>query len=290
MSDAATGLSRDGPLTTSVNQSRVYRPRSIPSGGPQHRIPKIVHADKPKQAGKRGRTGGVALLPSHPAVADERSLFPGSVIGADESPRLLIDGVNSHKVGKVVTKGGWKGMPIFTLTLEERSTCPRSCEQWLSCYGNNMPFARRHRLDDDLMIALKTELRAKQQRHPAGFVVRAHILGDFGSPDNPDLALTYVGMWHLAFRENPALRMFSYTAHDPASAIGKAIRALNVLFPDRCRVRFSGRDMGGEGALVIDSAAASRHVVCPAQTDATDCCATCALCWSMDRTVEFVRH
>lgn len=272
---------------------RIYPKRRIPSGGPQHRIPKIVHG-KPRREG-RGRSGGVVLLPSHPAVTGERTLFPGSVTGADESPRLLVGGFNSRKVGKVVTKGAWKGMPIFTLTLEERSTCPRSCAQWLACYGNNMPFARRHRLDEDLIVALAYELGAKQRQHPGGFVVRAHILGDFGSADDPDLALTYIGMWHLAFQENPALRMFSYTAHDPYCVIGKAIRALNILFPDRCRVRFSGRASvggnGGEGAVVIDGAVADDGaVICPAQTGATDCCATCALCWSMDKTVAFLRH
>lgn len=269
---------------------RIYPKRSIPSGGYQHRIPKIVHAERPSRDGRRGRSGGLVLHPVHPAVVEGRTLFPGSVTGADESPRLLVGGFNSRKVGKVVTKGAWKGMPIFTLTLEERATCPRICDQWQACYGNNMPFARRHRLDEDLIVALSYELGMKQREHPGGFVVRAHILGDFGSEQDSDLALTYVGMWHLAFQENPALRMFSYTAHDPASVIGKAIRALNILFPDRCRVRFSGRDMGGEGAVVIERVADSRHVVCPAQTGATDCCATCALCWSMDRTVEFLRH
>lgn len=277
-----------------MSASRTYPKRSIPSGGTQHRIPKIVHGDKPARDGKRGRSGGLVLHPQHPAVIEARTLFPGSVIGADESPRLLVGGFNSRKVGKVVTKGGWRGMPIFTLTLEERSACPRSCAQWEACYGNNMPFARRHRLDEDLIVALSYELAVKQGAHPGGFVVRAHILGDFGSTDDPELALTYVGMWHVAFQENPALRMFSYIAHDPASVIGKAIRALNILFPDRCRVRFSGRinvgGNGGEGAVVIDTRAASQHVVCPAQTNATDCCATCALCWSMDKTVEFLRH
>lgn len=273
---------------------RSYPKRSIPSGGPQHRIPKIVHGSPRERQGRRGRKGGIVLHPSHPAVAEARTLFPSTVIGADESPRLLVDGYNSRKVGRTVTKGAWKGMPVFTLTLEERASCPRSCQQWEACYGNNMHLARRHRLDEDLIVALAFELGAKQRQHPGGFVVRAHILGDFGSAEDPDLALTYIGMWHLAFQENPALRMFSYTAHDPASVIGKAIRALNVLFPDRCRVRFSGHAMPGgapgEGALVIESLADSRFVVCPAQTGATDCCATCALCWSMIRTVEFLRH
>ncbi|MEM6586709.1 MAG: hypothetical protein AAF692_13235 [Pseudomonadota bacterium] len=252
-------------------------------GGSQHRIAKTKHSE-----GKR--RGAVTLHPKHPAVTAERPLFQKTVVEAMDSPRLLIDGVNQRKIGRRVTKGAWAGMPIFTLTLEERATCPRSCEQWLSCYGNNMPFARRHRLNHDLIIALMGELRQKHQRHPDGFVVRAHVLGDFGSPDDEDLALTYTGMWHVAFQQIPSLRMFSYTAHDPETRIGKSIRAMNILYPDRCRVRFSGRDMGGEGAVVIEGLGDSEHVVCPAQTDQTDCCATCALCWSMDRTIEFLRH
>ena len=31
-------------------------------------------------------------------------------------------------------------------------------------------------------------------------------------------------------------------------------------------------------------------ILCPAQTGATDCCATCALCWASTRTIAFRRH
>ena len=48
-----------------------------------------------------------------------------------------------NKVGQFVHKGEFKGYRIFTLTLEERATCPKSCNQWDVCYGNNMPFAHR---------------------------------------------------------------------------------------------------------------------------------------------------
>ena len=260
--------------------------RRFPSGGPQHRIPKIVHAAP--RAERRG--GPVTLKPEHPAIREARTLFPSTVVSAANSPRLLVEGRNSRKVGSRVTKGAWKGMPIFTLTLEERATCPSTCEQWHACYGNNMHMARRHRLDINLITRLFREIAEKSMQHPDGFVVRAHILGDFGSPDNEELALRYVDMWRYAFSRFSALRMFTYTAHAPYTDIGMAIRQLNIEFPDRCRIRFSGHELGGEGAVVIDSLAESRHVVCPAQTDQTDCCATCALCWSMDYTVEFLRH
>lgn len=262
---------------------RTYPKRVIPSGGPQHRIPKLVH-------GRKTQRSSVTLHPTHDAVREGRTLFPSTVVNAEDSPRLLVDGYNQRKIGRRITKGDWAGMPIYTLTLEERATCPRSCKQWLACYGNNMHFSRRHRLDEDMIVHLYDEIEAKAAQHPHGFVVRAHILGDFGSPDNAELAMTYVRMWRLVLSEFPALHMWSYTAHHPDGEIGQLIRALNANFPDRCRVRFSGHDLGGEGAVVIDRPEDSQHVICPAQTDRTDCCATCALCWSMDRTVEFLKH
>ncbi len=33
-----------------------------------------------------------------------------------------------------------------------------------------------------------------------------------------------------------------------------------------------------------------QSIPCPAQTGATDCCATCALCWQSDRSIAFKRH
>ena len=48
-----------------------------------------------------------------------------------------------NKLGRLVTKGKFKGYKVFSLTLEERATCPTSCERWGDCYGNNMPFAHR---------------------------------------------------------------------------------------------------------------------------------------------------
>lgn len=250
-------------------------------GGAQHRMVPIRHKEK---------KGGVTLHPAHDAIRETRTLFAKSVVNAEDSPRLLVDGHNQRKIGKRITKGEWAGMPIFTLTLEERATCPTTCQQWLSCYGNNMPFSRRHRLDEDLIVRLYDEIGAKAQKHSGGFAVRAHILGDFGSPDNTDLAMSYIRMWRLALTEFPALRMWSYTAHHPDSEIGQLIRSLNANFPNRCRVRFSGHDLGPEGAVVIETLADSQHVVCPAQTGQSDCCATCALCWSMEPTVEFLRH
>jgi hypothetical protein len=78
-----------------------------------------------------------------PAYRSGRSIFPSRVFDPDEVQRVLKDGHQSRKIGKFVTKGPRRGWPLFTLTLEERATCPRSCKAWAFCYGNNMQAAER---------------------------------------------------------------------------------------------------------------------------------------------------
>jgi hypothetical protein len=223
------------------------------------------------------------LADSHPAIAEGRTIFPTRVFDANEVPRLLVSGVNSRKIGKVVMKGRWRGFPIFTLTLEERATCPRTCLEWKTCYGSNMQFARRVAHGPELEARLWDELAAKQAKHPAGFVVRLHVLGDFYSAE-------YVALWAAALGAFPALRVFGYTAHAPDSEIGGLIAALVKGGGERFAVRFSGLDEPTGGSVVIERGEATAHVVCPAQTGGTDCCATCALCWHSDRTIAFWRH
>lgn len=238
-------------------------------GGSLHRI-----ANKPaKNTGAR-----ITLHPDHPAMVQARTIFPSTVMHPADSPRLLVSGMNQRKIGRIVTKGKWAGMPIYTLTLEERATCPASCTEWSTCYGNNMHLARRHVAGLALEGRLIDELVALARKHQQGFVVRLHILGDFYSE-------AYADLWREALAELPELHIFGFTAHRLGTPIGNAVSGLNAAHPDRCRIRFSGAD-----ALVIERKADSVHVVCPVQTGATDCCGTCALCWSMGRTVEFVRH
>lgn len=249
------------------------RSRSAPYGGPQHRIAKTV---------VRG-TSRIQLPDIHPALADGGTLFPGTVVDPAQSPRLLVSGMNSRKTGRLVTKGRWAGFPIFTLTLEERATCPRTCEQWRTCYGNNMHYARRHAAGPVLEERLAVELRALAAAHPCGFVVRLHILGDFYSVD-------YVRLWGRMLDELPALRIFGFTAHALDTAIGAEVLRITGRDDGRCWIRFSGMRLGPLGSVVIDDQAESRGVVCPAQTGRTDCCATCGLCWASPRTIEFLRH
>ncbi len=246
--------------------------RHFPNGGALKR-----HV-KPK-----GKKASTVLADTHRAIVERGTLFPHTVVHPSNAPRMLVDGINSRKIGKLVTKGRWAGMPIFTLTLEERATCPSTCLEWNSCYGNNMHWARRLMPGKALEERLALELSIKALEHPAGFVVRLHVLGDFYS-------VGYVRFWTLALARIPALRVFGFTARAPESKIGAAVLAMTTRADERCWIRFSGIDAGGLGAVVIPTAAESKRVVCPAQLDKTDCCGTCGLCWTMDRTIEFVRH
>lgn len=233
----------------------------------------------------------VKPLPAdHDAILNHRTLFPSTVVDAADSPRLLVSGHNSRKTGIKVTKGPWAGMPIFTLTLEERATCPHDCHMWGTCYGNGMPMARRHRHGSDFEGKLARELNGLQQAHPEGYVVRLHILGDFYSVE-------YVAAWYAWLKRFPALRVFGYTAWDDDSKIGAAVFRLREGMWDRFAIRFSNEEPVAGGATTLwEKPTKPRDgdvVVCPAQTGATECCGTCGLCWhpaAKDMTIGFVAH
>lgn len=124
---------------------------------------------------------GVVLPAFDQAARSGRTLFPSRVYAPEEVARVLKSGHQSRKIGAFATKGPRRGWPIFTLTLEERATCPRSCQQWRSCYGNNMQATERIEPGEALENALVAELAELQAKHPDGFMVRAHVLGDFYS-------------------------------------------------------------------------------------------------------------
>lgn len=225
---------------------------------------------------------GIAIGALHPAYRSGRSIFPSRVFDVDEVQRVLKDGHQSRKIGKTVMKGHRKGWPIYTLTLEERATCPRSCLAWGFCFGNNMQAAERITAGPELEARLLVELAELQAAHPGGFMVRLHVLGDFYS-------LGYVAAWAAALELYPALHVFGFTARLPGTPIGDALFALATHHWERFAVRFSGL----EGPLLAARVAQDDDpmaIACPAQTGATDCCATCALCWQSDRSIAFRRH
>lgn len=228
------------------------------------------------------------LRPDHPALAEERTIFPTTVIAPADAPRLLVSGANQRKLGDRVTKGPWAGMPIYCLTLEERATCPTGCHNWAKCYGNSMPWSRRLRHGPDLEDGLHRELAALQLRHRAGFVVRLHILGDFYS-------VAYVERWAAWLDRYPALRVFGFTAWPPSSPVGAAVARLADERWDRFAIRLSSTTPGPSTAITIDSAddRAGDGIICPAQTGAAASCGSCGLCWSATarpKAIFFLTH
>lgn len=228
---------------------------------------------------------GIVLRSFDQAARGGRTLFPTRVFAPAEVQRVLKSGHQSRKIGAVVTKGFAKGWPIFTLTLEERATCPRSCAEWLTCYGNNMQAAERIEAGPELELAIIAEVAALAIAHPGGFLIRLHVLGDFYSEE-------YAAMWSALLSLHPALHLFGFTAHAPRTPIGRAVALMAADFGwQRAAIRFSGQPHELRASQVLapgESPGAS--VQCPAQTGGTDCCGTCALCWQSDRSIAFRRH
>lgn len=236
----------------------------------------------------RGQNGNARWTPrdDHEALVKGRTIFPSTVKDPEEVGDIFKDGHHNSKIGRKVTKGKWKGFPIYTLTLEERKTCPRSCTEWATCYGNNMHLSQRWKHGPDLELYMELELRDLAESHPKGFVVRLHVLGDFYS-------VAYVRRWHLMMTMFENLHVFGFTARNhPDGEITQAIAAINREFPDRWMIRFSDADMPRMAATVIERGerAPEGFITCPQQTGKTLCCATCALCWHSRKSIAFVRH
>jgi hypothetical protein len=261
------------------------KPRALRDpGGGQRRF--VAYRSEPEKS--------VGLPDDHAAVVEGRTLFPGNVVGPFSSPRLLVSGKNNPKTGATVMKGAWAGWPIYTLTLEERKTCPRSCAQWQGCYGNAMQWPRRNdAFHEDFIAALAAEVITVARQHPDGFVVRLHVLGDFYSA-------RYVLVWAHLLRMLPNLHVYGYTARrvdrDDAESrkTAAAIAVLTSTMWDRFAIRTSHTEAGAERAIVVDEDPKSPDIIiCPAQTEATEACATCGLCWAgaaRSKTIAFLKH
>lgn len=228
------------------------------------------------------RPSKVRPLPEdHPAVVAGHSVYVS--IPAERAPRVLVSAHNNPKIGTRVLKGEWRGMPQFTLTLEERATCPRSCQQWLDCYGNTMRWARRLRQGPVLEARLASEVAALAYSHPSGFVVRLHVLGDFYS-------VGYVELWGRLLDHFPELHIWGFTANRPWSrdpderTIGEALRRV-AMRHSRFRLRVSNVD-----TEVIDAPEEARGQICPAQLSEKASCGSCTFCWSLPQIISFLRH
>lgn len=178
----------------------------------------------------------------------------------------------------------WQGKTMYSLSLEERATCPDDCAQWDNCYGDNMPFAHRFdHTDPNFISDLEHQLSSLNDKHKEGFVVRLHVLGDFYSAK-------YLLQWQRWLHEFENLNVFGYTHHAYTSPLGSMISNINKYADTRFRIRFSDDSDTQFSAHVGTSAAEFGGIMCPEQVGKTDSCATCGYCWTSEKPVVFLEH
>ena len=187
----------------------------------------------------------------------------------------------------VIKKGKFKGYVIYTLTLEERATCPRYCYHWDNCYGNNMMFAHRIQHGPELEAALQKEV-AELCATYRGVIIRLHVLGDFYSVE-------YVNLWDGLLEKHDNLAIWGFTGHSPDSRIGFQILDIRGRgeYGDRFNIRFSNAPDWQFSANSADlfEPVKNKSVICPEQTGATESCSTCTICWAAkDMQVLFQTH
>ncbi|MDP2332160.1 MAG: hypothetical protein Q8M19_15850 [Reyranella sp.] len=228
--------------------------------------------------------GKPRILPeNHRAVVNGEPLFTSRVFSARDLARILIPGEMNSKIGGLWEKG-WRGTRIVTLSLPERSTCPRSCEQWRSCYGNRQRFTIRVRPDEHLIPKLEAEIGILLSRF-SRISVRLHQLGDFFDEG-------YARFWVDQVRRRPGLHCFGFTAWPKSTPIGKIIDDASREW-DRFKVRFSGAE-GERSTEVMEAAPRGRHadgaITCPAETGDTPKCESCGLCLTTTKKIIFALH
>jgi hypothetical protein len=266
-----------------------HQVKVIRDGTPRWSDPPILHGQKLRRwtSHRPPLKNVLELAADHPAVVEGRTIFPSRVFDAADVGRVLVPGESSRKIGGYISKGAWKGSRIFTLSLEERASCPRACTHWRSCYTNHMPFTKRLRHGPTLVARIEQELVELTERHPEGVVIRTHISGDFWSTG-------YVRQWARWLRRFSNLRVFGYTAYPPRSRIGSEIRAVTDRYWSRFAIRFSNSTLETRAANTIHyqplQPVVPEGIVCPAQTAKTETCGTCALCWGSERNIAFIAH
>ncbi len=133
----------------------------------------IVRLPGKRQGKPRGSGNATGLPTGSPALVKGQPFYQNKVkIAGSDRRNVLKSGHNNSKIGRMVVKGEWRGMPIYTLSLAERTTCPSRCVEWRTCYGNHMPWADRYLPGEELIAKLTTELLILNRKHPSGFVVR----------------------------------------------------------------------------------------------------------------------
>lgn len=226
----------------------------------------------------------------HNAIVNSTTLYQKNIYDVRQYPHKVIKPSTNGKLGRKVTKGKLKSFPIYTLTLVERETCTNACEHWTDCFGNNMPFGHRFKTVG-LMPRIKKELDVLDNKHPKGYLLRLHILGDFYS-------VNYVKFWAKQLAVRPELNIYGYSRHhygpknlDKWSRnIGQALLDVrNSIGFERFAVRFSTLPEDVLSANTEHNTAPA-SITCPVQLDKTENCGTCTLCWTVKKPITFLDH
>lgn len=248
------------------------------------RFVKVRTSEQPRKQRRQPRLPGIGI----PAFINEgRTKFSKSVKRVDQVTGLLVSGHSNVKIGRDVRKAKFRGYYIYTLSLEERATCPTSCKHWQTCYGNNMPFAKRvDHTDPKFMPTLEAEIqKLLAVKGRVGVLIRLHALGDFFSAQ-------YARFWLTMLSKYDRLAIYGYTARPAEGVIGTILRDMNKMFGDRCMVRFSDGGLPTMSTVSIgdETGKPADAFICPEQTGKTRCCATCGACWSTSKNVAFMEH
>jgi len=228
-----------------------------------------------------------ALQANHGAIVNMHTMYRKNLYDAATYPHDIIKKSTNAKLGKKIVKGKWIDHKMYTVTLEERKTCTDECEHLLDCFGNNMPFAHRFKANTALTQKMDIELNTLDRKHPMGYVVRLHILGDFFS-------VKYVQWWGKQLENRPNLKIYGYTRNHITSkygkikAIAKEIQKIRIKYPDRFKVRFS--NLPSDNLSANSEHVSKQGFTCPQQTGKTANCGTCGACWTSTKPVIFLDH
>ena len=226
----------------------------------------------------------------HKAIVNASTLYNASKFTIRDvtnySPRVLKLSTNV-KLGKIVKKGKHKGKHILTLTLIERETCTNECEHYLTCYGNNMPFAHRFEVNEAFMLRLESDIEYYVQKYPEGILIRLHVLGDFES-------IQYIVFWNRMLHTYSSIAIYGYTRNHITSkyehirALGYKTIAVRNIHKDRFAIRFSNKlddDFSANSRDITD-----KGITCLAQVKANVSCSDCTLCWASKKQIGFITH
>jgi len=192
--------------------------------------------------------------------------------------QILKPGNYNSKLGFHISSKRWRGKKIYSLSLLESETCPKSCLHENDCYAKRMYFAHKF-TSDGLTLGLEKEIDFLMYKHKKGIVIRLHVTGDFYSKE-------YVMFWAGQLLKHKKLCVFGYTARNYSS-----IDAINKSFPGRCVIRLSkNKEEDKDRMYAASEEFKGKCFTCPEQTGKLESCADCGLCWSVGKTVKFITH